>query len=236
MVRQLVEAGHDVWGIARREPLLAELDQELGSPRFRYSVCDVQDAVAVQAVHAQMLEQNFAPDVFILNAAVDIEEPVPALHPAATRDTLRTNLEGALIWVNLFIEQCVAEKRGQFIAISSLFALWPDTSSPAYAASKSGLSMAFRSLRLRYRNSGVRFQTVYLGPVDTNINPRFAAESAKKPAPWVATPESAARTIVKSIFRSRNTVYYPRYMSVLVRLFGWMPDLLFEILTRPLKR
>ncbi len=236
LARQLIAAGHEVWGVARREHQLKELRQELNSSKFFYSVCDVKNEKAVLKLREEMMKSGYFPSMFILNAAVDIEEPLPHLSTEISRETLRTNLEGALILVNLFIDHCLGKENCQFIAISSLFAHWPDTSSVAYAASKAGLTMAFRSLRLRYREFGVLFKVVYLGPVDTEINPRFAKQDGEKARYWVTSPENASRFIIKSASKPGHTFYYPWYVSVLIQLFGWLPDGLFEAITRSFKR
>lgn len=236
MAKQLVGAGHEVWGVARRRRLLEELSQQLQSPNFHYTVCDVGDERDVRAAKQEMVRKDFFPSLFILNAAVDIEEPLPGLsHQLATK-TLRINLEGALIWVNLFIDQCLGAEDCQFVAVSSLFAHWPDTSSAAYAASKAGLAMAFRSLRLRYREQGPKFKVVYLGPIDTGINPRFAEQADKKTPPWVASAEDASRFIINCAGRRGHAFYYPWYALVLIKFFGWLPDGLFETMTRSVKR
>ena len=232
LVQQLIAAGHEVWGIARREDKLEELDKELNSSKFRYTVCDVKNEKAVQNVRQEMVNSEYFPSMFILNAAVDIEEPLPHLSTEVSKETIRTNLEGALVWVNLFIDHYLDKENCQFIAISSLFAHWPDTSSVA----KAGLAMSFRSLRLRYRKYGILFKVVYLGPVDTEINPRFAKETGEKVPRWVTSPESAARFIIKSASSSGHVFYYPWYVSVLIKLFGWLPDSFFETVTGSFKR
>ena len=119
--------------------------------------------------------------------------------------------------------------------MSSLFARWPDADCPVYAASKAALSMAFRSLRLRHGGESVSFKLLVLGPVHTSINPRFRPEEA---APrGVARPEEVARYLANSVLSSRRPFfYYPRMVGVVGRFGGWLPDALFERLTRPLRR
>jgi short-subunit dehydrogenase len=236
MARQLVEAGHEVWGVARRGDQLEELRQQLNSSNFHYSVCDIKNEEAVRKVQQEMVNIGYFPSTFVLNAAVEFEEPLPHLSEVLSRETLRTNLEGALIWISLFIDHCLVKENCQFIAVSSLFAHWPDTSSVAYAASKAGLSMAFRSLRLRYRKYGVLFKIVYLGPIDTGINPRFVEQAGEKGPRWVVSPESASRFVIKSASTCRHMLYYPWYVFVLIKFFGWLPDGLFETITRSFKR
>ena len=236
LARQLIAAGNEVWGVARRENQLEELKRELNSSNFQYSVCDVKNEEAVRRIIKEMVSSSYFPSLFILNAAIDIEEPLPHLYAEVCRETLRTNLEGALIWVNLFIDHYLGKESCQFIAVSSLFAHWPDTSSVAYAASKAGLAMAFRSLRLRYRKYGVFFKVVYLGPVDTGINPRFAKQTGEKVPRWVTSPENASRFIIKCASSPGHVFYCPWYVFVLIRLFGWLPDSFFETVTSSFKR
>lgn len=123
----------------------------------------------------------------------------------------------------------------QFVGVSSLLALWPDADCPAYSASKAALSMAFRALRLRHAEGPVAFKLLYLGPVQTSINPRFASKGF--PGRGVAKPEAVARYIANIVLSTgRFTFYFPSTIGLLCRFGGWMPDSLFECATRPLRR
>ena len=123
----------------------------------------------------------------------------------------------------------------QFVGVSTLLAVWPDADCPAYCASKAALSMAFRAFRLRYRGDPAAFKLLYLGPVHTAINPRFDVSSP--PGPGVAPPADVARAVANRVLPGRGfAYYYPRRVGWICRWGGWMPDRLFETLTRPLRR
>ena len=165
--------------------------------------------------------------VFHLAGLISIEsEPTPLLY--------RVNVEGTLFWGAHWLNGRT-ERPGQFVLLSSLLARWPDADCPAYSASKAATAMAFRALRLRHAGESTRFKIVYLGPVHTSINPRFVAQGA--PPRGVAAPEAVARHLANVVLPKPRSVFYYPWMTGLVCRFGaWMPDGLFERLTRPLRR
>jgi len=229
--------GDRVWGVARNGEALARLEEETAGGA-RTSVCDIADPAAVVRTLEKMSEAGFQPDLVYLNAAVDLEDPYPELPVENLRQTFRTNLEGALSWVSHCLPGMLDSGGGEFVAVSSLLAFRPDPASPAYAASKAGLSMAFRSLRQRYRGTGVRFRTVYLGPVATGINPRFreAAEAGHRPKPWIPSAAATADYLMRVPDSRGDTFHFPALVLIPCRLLSWMPDTMFEILTRKLRR
>jgi len=235
LARQLIGAGHEVWGIARREAKLQALASELDSPSFYYSSCDTADEAACAQVYGQMQERGFLPDIVVLNAAIDLEEEKPALDFAQTARMMRTNVDGAFYWVTAFIKPFLQRGHGQFIGVSSLFAHWPDGASVGYSASKSALSMLLRGLRIRYAGTGLHFKLLYLGPVDTPINPRFEQEEPSSSF-LVASAPDTARYITGMMTSSRQNFYFPLYIFLIFTFLRWLPDRVFESLTSPFKR
>ncbi len=215
--KQLVAAGHEVWGVARRYHLLEKLSEEVNSDLFHFDQCDINNRSEVRDVCQRMQAKHFLPDVVILNAAIDREDIYPYFSEVLTHEIFRTNLEGALVWVSAFIEPFLNRGSGQFIAISSLFANWPDKSCVAYSASKAGLSMAFRGLRLRYSKSMLSFKILYLGPVNTQINPRFKDNPHDKKSFIISHPEDVARYLTKIIHNRRLDFYYPFYINIIFK-------------------
>jgi len=226
---ELLRQGHLVWGLSR-----TAIPDLTGDVRFRHSFCDLADTESCRSAAREMDAAGFVPDVVILNAAIEYEEEKPALSWSNMRDVLRTNVEGALFWVSYWMEQR-PEASIQFVGISTLLAIWPDADCPAYSASKAALSMAFRGFRLRYADEPVRFKLLYLGPVQTSINPRFAeGETAGR---GVVTPKAVSGYMVNTVLPNRRfSFYYPWVTGLVCRLGGWMPDRLFEWITRPLRR
>lgn len=227
----LRRAGHEVWGLSRRTPEPAPP----GEPGLsRHIPCDLADAAARQQAAREMDAAGFVPGAVILNAAIEYEEPPTELAWDKMEAIWRTNVEGALFWVSHWMNRAPRPPM-QFVAISSLLALWPDVNCPAYSASKAALNMAFRALRLRHRREKTAFKLLILGPVHTAINPRFTATA--NPPRGVATPEAVARFLVDHLLPGRRFLYYyPRPIGWICGFGRWIPDALFECVTRPFRR
>lgn len=231
----LIGKGHQVWGIARREDALVVLAEEINNPAFSYDSCDISETKATVKLSKKMAEQAYIPDIVILNAAVDLEDSYPGIDFANGAQMMRTNVDGANYWISVFIEPFLKRGSGQFIAISSIFAQWPDAASVSYSASKAALSMLLRGLRIRYAASNLQFKLLYLGPVATQINPKF---SGQEPAgSLVVAPVSAAADYIETIISSgRKNFYYPFYIHLVFTFLRWLPDRIFQFVTRPFKR
>ena len=228
---EMLSRGHFVWGLSRTLP--SNLPS-MGGKQFRHTACDLSDGDARVRAGSEMDAAGFVPDVVVLNAAVEYEEGASALSWDKMQHVFRTNVEGSLFWVCHWMDRSPIQPM-QFIGISSLLAIWPDPDCPAYGASKSTLAMAFRALRLRYARQAVSFKLLFLGPVHTTINPRFNIEGP--PSRGVVRPEAVARFFAKSVLSGESlTHYYPWTAGVACRFFAWMPDRLFEVLTRALRR
>ncbi len=227
---ELLRQGHAVWGLSRSPtPEFAPA----GAGAFRHSVCDLQHTEARQRAAAEMAAAGFRPDVVILNAAIEYNEPGPGLAWEKAEAVLRINVEGALFWVAQWLD-CPPAQPVQFVGLSSLLAFWPDADCPAYSASKAAMAMAFRALRRRHRGAAATFKLLVLGPVQTTINPRFAARPAGR---GVVRPEAVARYLAEKVLPGRRFVYYYPWIARGVCRFGrWLPDAWFERLTLPFRR
>ena len=228
---ELLRQGHRVWGLSRTAASTRAGEE---GARFRHSLCDIGDPESRRAAAEEMDSAGFVPDAVVLNAAIEYEEEKTALAWEKMQAVLRTNVDGALFWVSRWMDRCPRAPM-QFIGISTVLALWPDPDCPVYSASKAALSMAFRSLRLRHAGEPVAFKLLVLGPVQTSINPRFAEGGPR--GRGVVAPEAVARYIANTVLPKRRfTFYYPRQTEWVCRFGAWMPDLLFERITRPLRR
>ncbi len=237
LASELVAQGHTVWGIARRRELLESLAQQVGPERFRWSAADVLDPASVDLAIAQMRAAGFTPDAVVLNAGAFAEDLEPEYRYDTVRRVLQTNVDGALIWVDRFLPEFRRRQAGQFVAISSVSAYRPDTTSVAYSASKAALSMAFRCLRLRYANSGVAFKTIHFGPVATAISPRYSRDAGLQKKYWfVLTPQQAAQGIAEALTSRRDVFYIPLAITTVFRLLRVLPDRWFAAITERLRR
>ncbi|MBN2460261.1 MAG: SDR family NAD(P)-dependent oxidoreductase [Candidatus Cloacimonetes bacterium] len=234
IARELVLRGHQVWGVARRDHLLRELATELNSPDFSHDGCDVTSSEQVEKVIKKMERKDFLPDIVILNAAIELPEENFTVSSQKAAAIIQTNYLGAYVWIDHFLERFLARKKGQFLAVSSLFAFRPDPDCISYAASKAALTMAFRGLRIRYARTPLKFKILFLGPVTTGINPRFQ-EPGKRNF-FTVSPEKVSNFINQVIAAKSSVHFYPQYLRYFTILTGWMPDSLFHVLSNRFRR
>ncbi|MBI2117735.1 SDR family oxidoreductase [Candidatus Peregrinibacteria bacterium] len=108
------------------------------------------DHVSLARWREDMRRHAFNPDCLILNASIQNDDLKAAYDHTAGTATLRTNLEGALACISLFLPDFLEKPHSRIISIGSTVTLRPSVRSAAYAASKAGLSCALRTLALRY--------------------------------------------------------------------------------------
>ena len=215
--RRAVEAGHTVYGAARRAEVLARLASELGTA-FVPVVVDVTDREAVRRTCASL---PAVPEVVILNAGVGENESRKAFDVSIHERTFAVNYFGALNFVNALMPAFIARGSGKFVAISSLAAYRGLPKGGAYGASKAALTAAFESCRNTYRKTGVKFVTVHPGFVDTPMQ-----KGAKMPLMWPV--RRAAARILCGINSGASDITFPFYVRILLATARLMPNWLYD--------
>lgn len=227
---QLVEAGHEVIGVARSRERLSEAAATLG-PRFVPRACDLANEAARAGLLAELTTPQLLPDVVVLNAGIYPHDADGLLDYDVARAVLATNLDASLHCVAALLPPFTGRGSGRFVAVSSVLAVRPDPLGVSYAASKAGLTMAFRSLAVRYAGSGVRFNAILFGPVVTRDD---------EPPPGRLSPritaDAAARAIIASLNSRQVVSYSPGIFRWLFGASAWLSDPLFEKLVKPFKR
>jgi short-subunit dehydrogenase len=135
---------------------------------------------------------------------------------------IRTNLLGAIAWLNQAAVRFERAKSGHIVGVSSIAGDRGRVASPVYNTSKSGLNTYLEALRNRLSRYGVTVTTVRPGFVDTVL-----LENASKTF-WVISPEEAARRIHKSIRAKRQTVYLPARWGLVGLIIRHVPSFIFR--------
>jgi len=233
LAKKLVAQGHTVWGVARRKELLEKLQGELGADKLLISECDLKSIDEMKAVAVSMREQNFIPDIIVLNAGVyvvDVAEDSPLQFSLTSfKKNFQINLDGAMFWVAEFLPDFLERNKGTFVAISSTSAYRPGKTSVGYPATKAALSMAFRGLRLNYADSGIKFSTIHFGPIRTRMwagSKSFLIPKASK----------AADFIIKVFEKKSGSYFFPFISTTLMRLSLFFPDSFFTKTSSFLKK
>lgn len=211
LARDLVAAGARVIAAARSADKLRALAAELGSALVPVLV-DVGDARAVERLAAAAGHV----DVVVNNAGIGHVEPFLESDLARWRQTLDTNLVGALLVARAFLPGMLAAGRGLIVNVGSTSATgWPYLT--LYAASKAGLQAASAALDREHAGRGVRVQCVELGPTagtefGTHSDPAHLPSAARLWTqlgiawqPAAGTPDAAACAIRDAIERALQT-------------------------------
>ncbi|MEL6225101.1 MAG: SDR family NAD(P)-dependent oxidoreductase [Cyanobacteria bacterium J06627_8] len=135
MLEGFIQAGHIVWGCARSEPAIAELQSEYRHPH-QFDVVDVSDVAQVDAWATQQC-RNAVPDLMINNAAL-INQPAPLWEVPASEfsQLIEVNIVGTVNVIRAFLPAMLSAEKGLVINFSSG---WGRSTSPevaSYCASK----------------------------------------------------------------------------------------------------
>lgn len=221
LTTELIKIGYEVWGIARRQEELEVLKNNLNSANLYLSRCDVESLDDMKNVADEMKSKNFVPDIVVLNAAVHLQNPKNNFDLKLYRKSFDINVYGALFWVREFLDVFLKRNHGQFIAISSTSAFRHGYGGISYSASKAALSLTFRRLRIHFAKTGLKFSTIYFGPINTGLwrGPKIPGII---PSAWRAT-----KYVVKIFNRSGGEYYFPFFTTFLSRLSIFLPESLF---------
>ena len=225
LARRLAARGYRVAAVARREAELAALRDSAGPGLICPYVHDVTEYEQVPLLFDQITRDLGGLDLIIYVAAV---QPPVKLHEydfAKDEAMVRTNLLGAIAWLNQAAGRFEAARAGRIVGISSIAGDRGRVGSPVYNASKAGLDTYLEALRNRLSRYGITVTTIKPGFVDTELLKNAARTF------WVVSPDEAAARTLEAVKRGRQVAYVPprwRLVSLAVRL---MPSFIFRRLS-----
>ena len=226
LARILAREGYTLALVARRGAELESLAQEVnaaaGSLMARAYPCDARDFDAAPSLYARILA-DFGDSPF--EAAVYVAGVMPAGEDDAhwtfeqERETIETNLLGAVRWLDLAAETMTQQRHGALIGVSSVAGDRGRRGNSAYQASKAALSTYLESLGYRLRGRGVRVVTIKPGYVAT---PMTAGQ--RMPKPLVSPPQKIAQRIAHACRAGNGAVYAPGYWAPIMWVIRHLPS------------
>lgn len=188
MAEQLLQAGHMVLGISRRqEPQLAELAQQAGAELIQWEQ-DLSDPVAASARLSAWLKtldgQRFD-SVTLINNAGTVGNPAPLASAvgAELSQALRIGLEAPMLLTAAFLG-ATREWRGarKVLNISSGLGRNAMGSQAPYCAAKAGMDHFSRAVALEEAAApnGARIVSLAPGVIDTDMQVQLRGASAEK--------------------------------------------------------
>lgn len=210
--------------LARRDSVwTADIREAPSEGAIRHSVCDVGSPEDVARVRSEMDRAGFLPDLAILNAGINAEDPDSGEVGPVFERLFRTNVQGIVAWVHHLLPAFLDRGTGHFVAISSLSALASVPHGAAYAASKAAVTRLFEGYRLTYGERGVRFTTIQPGMIDTAMS-----RHVRKGLLPVLPPEEAARRVLAAVESGRRTASFPLTSSLATRLLAALPPFAYD--------
>jgi NAD(P)-dependent dehydrogenase (short-subunit alcohol dehydrogenase family) len=202
LTRALLERGWIVRGVSRSP-------SPVDHARYEHSIVDVRKREFLDALK-RFLE---AGDTCLVIYCAGIGEMFDPSRMADDVATFETNLMGLVRTVECSLPHLLSRKSGTLVGLSSMADVLRMRASPAYGASKAGMSHYLESIAVALRDTGVKIVNVRLGFVNTKM-----AKADHKL--WVLEPEVVAdrilrRTLTDSPPRRLNI---PRRMAALTSI------------------
>lgn len=218
LARLYAERGDLVGATGRRNDLLYTLRLEFPN----HIVTECFDAIAPDATaHLESLVKKLGGlDILIYNAGWG--ELTETLDYTIDKDTVDINVNGFLEAVHFGWRYFSTQGHGHLATTSSIAANRGNRHSPAYSASKAFQSTYFEGLHIMARHMNI---PLYV----TDIQPGFVdTKMAKGPRFWVASPQKAARQIVRALDNHRWRVYITRRWWLIAKIFKSLPDWIYH--------
>ncbi|HUA46337.1 MAG TPA: SDR family NAD(P)-dependent oxidoreductase [Solirubrobacteraceae bacterium] len=159
-------------------------------------------------------------ELVINNAGVDWVGRFDAEPTDVSRRQLEVNLLGAIIGSRLALRRMLPRSSGHIVNVASTVGRVPQPHSAVYSATKWGIVGLTESLRLEYRDSGVRISLVHPGLIQTAMIDGTARPSRLVP---LLSADDCAKEIIDAVARNRFEVWAPRTGWVGPKLANFVP-------------
>jgi len=221
MAAQLLQAGHMVLGISRRQdPQLAELAAKAGAELIQWEQDLSEPVVAAARLSAwiKTLDGQRFDGVTLINNAGTVGNPAPLASavPAELTQALRIGLEAPMLLTAAFLG-ATREWRGarKVLNISSGLGRNAMGSQAPYCAAKAGMDHYSRAVALEEAHlpNGARIVSLAPGVIDTDMQVQLRGASAEKfpdrgrfeklkNEGMLDSPETAAAKVLKYLARA----------------------------------
>ncbi len=171
MAQAMAEAGASVVVVGRDEAALDAVVSKLPDcARHLYSVTDVCDPAAVEALAARVLDRHGHAGILVNNAGINIRKPLAEFPVEEWKSVIETNLIGPMLCARAFVRPMMERGWGRIINMGSIMARVALPERTAYCASKGGLVAMTRALALEMARYGITVNAISPGPFATEMN------------------------------------------------------------------
>jgi hypothetical protein len=207
LARVFADHGHELALVARREPELATLaDQIAAGNRKRPLILpiDLARSDAPARISHELIARGLEPAVIVNNAGFGLSGSAVVLdrgEQLAMIDlNVRTLTDMSLRWI-----ESLTRHRGGILNVASVAGFLSGPNMAVYYATKAYVLAFSEALHVELKPRGVRVTVLAPGPVATEFQAR-AGLSAKLPRALTCTPEHVARVGYAGLMRGRRLV------------------------------
>jgi short-subunit dehydrogenase len=222
LARRMALTGEVVVAVARRQPLLDSLVNEIAQVGGRAVAisCDVTDRASVFAAVRQVEASVGSIDRLIANAGGGEPTFVETFTAAHMERVYALNVGGTANCLEAILPGMLARRSGHIVAVSSLAAYRGVPSGAAYAAAKAALATMLESLRIDLKPWGVEVTILFPGFVRTR--------ASQKSKPFQIDVEDATVCMYRAIVARRRRYAFPLPLAVLAKLGQLLPAALYD--------
>jgi len=195
--------------IERIEALAARL-REQGAAAVLPVALDVTDFPTIEVALERAAREFGRLDIVVANAGVGYSLPVGRGKFEQARQTIDTNLTGAIATIEFALPQLRAQGGGQIVAITSVAGSRGMPFMGAYSAAKAGLHRYVQALRAEVRHEPIVVTELAPGYIDTDMN------RGVKNRPFVIPLEQGGAILARMIERGVGHRYVPVWPWTLV--------------------
>jgi short-subunit dehydrogenase len=228
LVREFARRGAHVGTLARREPELQELCQELRT-RFPHQIfccqpADVRKEDELEAAMEALTHQLGGLDIAIANSGIGERRSAFSSHQwEIARETLSVNVMGAIHTLEIAKSHFLKHQHaGQLVGMSSVAAARGFPRSAAYCSSKAALATYLEAIRGELAGGGIDVISVHPGFIRTPLTAQIRS------MPWLMDAEPAARRIAYAIEVRKKRYIFPAPMRVVYWFLKHVPDRLYD--------
>jgi short-subunit dehydrogenase len=223
---------------ARNDDLLRSVAERLAlyDVTIETIPCDLSTIDGVYTFVAEVGALQAEIDILVNNAGMAAMLPYDGTPIGEILREMQVNLISPLALIRAFLPQMLERRRGHIVNVASLAGEVPLPFEVIYGATKAGLLVASKSLRMEYHGTGVSFSAVLPGVVfDTGMAYRFGEATGMRFPKFMGgcTGKQAARAVVRAIEKDQAEVIVNRPpMRAALALFRLWPQLWESIVCR----
>ncbi len=178
IARVFVDAGADVYGLARRSNLGQQLEDELKSSQggFTFFEGDVQQRNSVSKWVTEVNAASGQIDILINNAGTWGDPTVSRMEDVSESlwdEIMDTNMKGTFNCSQAGAAIMMSQGHGAIWNIASSAAIMSRSGMVAYCASKAGVVQLSRAMAVEFADSGISVNCILLGGTRTSLFDRL---------------------------------------------------------------